>query len=75
MMTIVCGMCELKYIGSFITAYANEGRHIFFNIILFDQKHISTAKYQFYIKCQLEIYLSKKIFLFYKKNFLDYFTN
>ena len=49
---------------------ANEGRHIFFNIMLSDQKHISTAKYQLYIKCQLEIYLSKKLFLSYKHFFL-----
>jgi hypothetical protein len=54
---------------------ANEGRHIFFNIMLSDQKHISTAKYQLYIKCQLEIYLSKKLFLSYKKNFFNYFAN
>ena len=54
---------------------ANEGRHIFFNIMLSDQKHISTAKYQLYIKCQLEIYLSKKLFLSYKKFFFNYFAN
>jgi transketolase C-terminal domain/subunit len=48
----------------------NEGRQIFFSIhILFDQKQISTANYQLYIKCQLGIYSSKQLFSSYKKFF------